>query len=186
MTDTQPKRRIINGVPVTKVGMNRFACDFGEDEFGDAFVATLRRPDIASIVMAAGPEDIPNLFKSQVADMLSGRQTATAVGINSLEDKPANETGLGEDDLPKLNNMIKLVVDAAFSADPRYNGAGEESFTYDDLALELKLWVFSWAMPREVAALTSFPDAGQPADVGSAPDGEALRAEAVGAAAGAE
>lgn len=186
MTDNTPKTRVISGVTVTKVGMNRFECDFGVDEFGDAVVFTLRRPDIASVVMSAGADDIPNVFRGQVLEMLSGRQTATAVGVNSLDTGAQPQDGLSEQDMPKLDRMIRLVVDAAFGADPRYNADGPDSFSYLDLSMEMKLWTFSWSMPREVAALESFPDHGQPTHVGSAPDGEVLRAEAVGTASGAE
>lgn len=181
MTDTK-KSRVINGVHVTKLGWGKYECDFGVDEFGDPMIAVLRKPDIASIVMTAGQEDIPNVFRQQVVDMLSGKQTATAVGVNSLTDETQAQDALREQDLPKINRMIQMVVDAAFSADPRYNAEGTEGFTFADLPMQIKLWTFAWSMPREVAALSSFPDDGQPADMGPAPDGEELRSEAVGAA----
>lgn len=184
MSKTKTKTLNISGVLLTKVGFGKVEANFGEDEFGDEVKFILRKPDIASIVLAAGPDEIPNFFRRAVMDMLNGRQTATGFGIPDA-DGEAKEP-FGDDDMPRVNTMIRLVCDAAFSADPRYGAEGLEGFTFEDIPSGARFWVFSWAMPREVAALNTFPEGRQHEGLGSAPDGEELRAETVSTDQGSE
>lgn len=186
MSKTKTKTLNISGVLLTKAGFGKVEANFGEDEFGDEVKFVLRKPDIFSIVLASGKDEIPSFFREAVMNLLNGRKTATGFGINSLEDGTADaakqEGPFGDEDMPKLNSLIHLICDAAFSADPRYDADGPDGISFEDLPLGLRFWVFSWAMPREVAALMTFPEGRQPADVGSAPDGEELRTETVSAA----
>lgn len=187
MSKTKTKTLNISGVLLTKVGIGRVEANFGEDEFGDELTFVLRKPDISAIVLAAGPDEIPNFFRRAVMEMLNGKRTATGFGINSIDGDAndaaeAEEGPFNEEDRPRVKSLIRLVCDAAFSADPRYGAEGPEGFKFEDLPTHVHYWVFAWAMPREVAAMNTFPQGRQPADVGSAPDGEELRAETVGTA----
>lgn len=186
MSKTKTKTLNISGVQLTKAGFGKVEADFGEDEFGDEVKFVLRKPDIFSIVLASGKDEIPSFFREAVMNLLNGRKTATGFGINSLEDGTPSDVEkkgpFGDEDLPKLNSLLHLVCDAAFSADPRYGADGPDGISFEDLPLGLRFWVFSWAMPREVAALMTFPEGGQSESLGSSPDGQELRAETVGTA----
>lgn len=183
---TEGKVLYISGVRLTKAGIGKVEANFGADEFGDDLIFTLSKPDIVTIVLSAGPDEIPNFFRRAVMDMLNGRQTATGFGINSLDGNAeagdAAKDTFGDEDAPRINNLIRLVCDAAFSADPRYGTDGPDGFTFQGIPVNIRFWVFSWAMPREVAAMNTFPEGRQPADVGSAPDGEGIRPTPVGPA----
>lgn len=138
---------------------------------------TLRRPDIAALIMEHPDGDVPSALTAQLLDSLKPPKRGRN-GKNGAE----QGWDIGAEDLPSVSRFINLLVRAALVSpriadEPDYE---DDEIALEDLIAEEKTYIFQFAFPqaRQVAAAATFPEE-QVAGVDAVADGEGIQPEAV-------
>lgn len=133
-------------------------------------VARLRAPDVLGLVMENGA--IPDVL----AKLISAH----------IDPGAQPQVGYSAKDLGELASVLTTVCKACF-VEPRMSEVeSDDSIRPVDVSLNDKMFVMTWAMGAQAAAVRTFPrGAGQNGGVDAVRAGEALRTDAGGADGGA-